>query len=265
MASGRQLFELLEEKQEPFLLNVYLMENGCSSKRLERISSQGFTNKGRRGAAGSFLRSILTKLLQGKQSIKALNCDSKSIESGRMSVFSCFSGISPRELGGDHQCRCVEMEDSSKQLSPVSVLQYPNHRFKEENQSTSSSFDSPREMPEISAFPHHTKSNKGQVHEQQLILDCVREAEERIRDYGLGCFSTEVRAKAIREKVLSWEKLQGDMSSLGKLLGSDISELRSEWSQYRADAAEIGIGVEAFIFEEILDETVLEILGSRCT
>lgn len=126
MACRRQLFELLEEKQEPFLLDVYLLENGCSSRRLQRMSSQGFK---RRGTAVGFLRSIMTKLVHGKPFCKALKWDttSKPIESRRLSsVFSCFSGLSSREFGGDHQCSCIEMEDSN-QLSPVSVLQFPNN------------------------------------------------------------------------------------------------------------------------------------------
>ena len=124
MACTRQLFELLEEKQEPFLLDVYLQQNGCSSIRLQRLSSQGFKKRG--GAVG-FLKSLLTKLVHGKPSSKALSFDSKTtIESGRLSVFSCFSGISSGELGGDHQWRCMEMDDI-KQLSPVSVLEFYNN------------------------------------------------------------------------------------------------------------------------------------------
>ena len=135
--------------------------------------------------------------------------------------------------------------------------------FKEENQSsTSSSFDSPREAPEISALTHHTKySSKG----QQLLFDCAREAEERVYDHHQNCLKLEIRAQAIHDKILSWQRLQGDASSLTKLLGSDIAESRNEWSQFRPEAEELGVELESAIFDEIVDETVLEILGTHCT
>lgn len=105
---GRSLAELLEEQQEPFLLEVYLMENGCSRrmitsqskpfcwllnlcKRLRiRQSSHG-------GNAAVFLKSTLAKFIYSNPS---------TIEHRRTLSFSgCFS------------------EESKHQLSSVSVLQ----------------------------------------------------------------------------------------------------------------------------------------------
>ncbi|XP_020242310.1 uncharacterized protein LOC109820563 [Asparagus officinalis] len=128
----------------------------------------------------------------------------------------------------------------------------------EENESTMSSFDSPGQMPEASNSSHCFKNQ-----EEKLLMDCAREAGAKVH-YKHGHLSSDIREKDIHEKILAWQRIQGGMSSLLKLLGSDISELRNEWSQFRAEVSVVGVQMEASIFEEIVDETVLEILGIHC-
>ena len=97
------------------------------------------------------------------------------------------------------------------------------------------------------------------------MFDCAREAEERVCDHQRNCLNLGIRAQAIHEKLLSWKRMQGDASSLTKLLSSDMAESRNEWSKFRPEVEELGVEIESAIFDEIVDETVLEILGTHCT
>ncbi|XP_039137342.1 uncharacterized protein LOC120274864 isoform X2 [Dioscorea cayenensis subsp. rotundata] len=73
----RRLFELMEEQQEPFILDVYLMENGLTCKASTRTTHvcwpsfacmklQSFNIHGIRKNRGWLLNFILNKLLHGK-------------------------------------------------------------------------------------------------------------------------------------------------------------------------------------------------------
>ncbi|KAG1341782.1 hypothetical protein COCNU_05G000110 [Cocos nucifera] len=181
-AQGRRLFELLEEQQEPFLLDVYLLENGYSNRilksqatsmcwpgsafqRLQRLRSHGL------GRRCGFIRCMLTKVLYGKAVKKALEWDSKAPENGRLSFFDCFTEVesknhdvepggsfscprgsgSTKELDGESQWKCMEMVEDLEQHSPVSVLELrscegtPVHSHNKEEKKSTSSLDSTTE------------------------------------------------------------------------------------------------------------------------
>src|SRR6185503_18905378 len=87
--SGRRLSELLEEKQEPFSLDIHLLEKGCSSRLLDGYDTalcwpapgndgaavvlRRLTNKKSKAPkkkqqqpAGGLLRLLLSKILRGR-------------------------------------------------------------------------------------------------------------------------------------------------------------------------------------------------------
>lgn len=105
---GRSLAKLLEEQQEPFLLEVYLMENGCSG-RMIASQSKPFCwplnlckrlrirqTSRQEGITAVFLKRTLARFIYSKTA---------TIEHRRLSFSSCFS------------------EESKHQLSPVSILE----------------------------------------------------------------------------------------------------------------------------------------------
>ncbi|XP_072973658.1 uncharacterized protein [Typha angustifolia] len=185
-ARGRRLSELLEEQQEPFFLDVYLLENGYStrmleaqaanmcwpgnaSRRLQRLTSNGFKR-----TKGGLLRCVLSKILHRKHVRKALNWNSMAPEIGSPCLAECFSktgsktrdqlsccrGICTDELDAGHEWNCLEEEEEEeedpKQLSPVSVLELhcyessPVHiQNKEEKSSRTLSLDSPKKVIDI--------------------------------------------------------------------------------------------------------------------
>ncbi|RWV78579.1 hypothetical protein GW17_00060424, partial [Ensete ventricosum] len=153
MHHGRRLFELLEEQQEPFLLDVYLLEHGYSDRatganaaaaaaafmcwprsacgKLRRFGTYGFFKRKR----GGILRFLLDKVVVIRR--KAWRWDGAVVGSGRRrrSIFgtlfemkgktgvvefhrlSCSGGT---EGDREDQCRAPS---SSTQRSPVSVLE----------------------------------------------------------------------------------------------------------------------------------------------
>ena len=161
--SGRRLSELLEEKQEPFFLDLHLLEKGYSGRLLDgyetarcwpaagagneaasvlkRLSSK--KNKAVAAAASTrskkkqqqppngsgLLRMLLSKILHGKaanrQQPAALQCSDsfKHLEAVKLRKNS--DEVAGQE-GTDYSCSSdYEYDDDDKQLSPVSVLEHP--------------------------------------------------------------------------------------------------------------------------------------------
>ncbi|KAM3335079.1 hypothetical protein ACQJBY_029471 [Aegilops geniculata] len=161
--SGRRLSELLEERQEPFFLDLHLLEKGCSGRLLDgydtalcwpaaaagndaasvlkRLTSKkkkaaASTRSKQQPAAGSgLLRLLLSKILHGKaanQKPAALQC-SESFKRVAPSPLPCSSkhldAVKLRADAGvvaDQETEYSDSEyDDEKQQSPVSVLEHP--------------------------------------------------------------------------------------------------------------------------------------------
>ncbi|XP_008797019.2 uncharacterized protein LOC103712310 [Phoenix dactylifera] len=298
----RRLFELLEEEQEPFLLDVYLLENGYSDRalrsqatvscwpggactRLPKLGSHGFKRK-----RGGLLSCILNKFLCRKAIRKALSCEGLALENGRWGVFGCFlelgreshvaefrrlsssSAVNQRESNGQMQWRSLE---DANQLSPISVLElHSNEASPIHNHS--SSFSSGMETKAASWFgfeellgsasflSQYANTKKELDRSYQLLLDCVREVEKRIWD-SYECLSPERAKSIIKERIFTWEKKRGDVADIAQLVDSEVSESREEWRHFQSEIREIGIEIETVIFEEIREETLLDMLGFPCT
>lgn len=135
----RRLSELLQEQQEPFLLDVYLLEKGYSDKllaspatslcwpingackRLQRIASHGLRRSCWRRRRCQLLKCMLAKFLSGRVVRQAfLRRDKKVLHlSEADEVLSLSSRCSD---GGEIPWKSHEVDDP-KQLSPVSVLE----------------------------------------------------------------------------------------------------------------------------------------------
>uniref|UniRef100_A0A453GED0 Uncharacterized protein n=2 Tax=Aegilops tauschii TaxID=37682 RepID=A0A453GED0_AEGTS len=160
--SGRRLSELLEERQEPFFLDLHLLEKGCSGRLLDgydtalcwpaaaagndaasvlkRLTSKkkkaaASTRGKQQPAAGSgLLRLLLSKILHGKaanQKPAALQC-SESFKRVAPSLLPCskhLDAVKPRAdagvVGGQETEYSDSEYDDEKQQSPVSVLEHP--------------------------------------------------------------------------------------------------------------------------------------------
>lgn len=129
----RRLFELLEEQQEPFLLDVYLLEHGYSDNRAMEGTATSicwpgssscscrklriFGMYGWRKNRGGLLRCLLNKFAYGKLIRKAWRWP---IKDSNMAV----------EFHRLSNCGGTEEEDLDKEvLSPVSVLELQGALF----------------------------------------------------------------------------------------------------------------------------------------
>ncbi|KAL5203861.1 hypothetical protein ABZP36_008732 [Zizania latifolia] len=159
--SGRRLSELLEEKQEPFFLDLHLLEKGCSSGLLDGYGTTAMcwsaagndaasvlkrltgkkkkeATRGSRGkkkqaapAATGLLRILLSKILHGKAANR---------KPAALQFSESFKQVAPSPCSTKHP-GAVEVaaadndeeemgytnldSDDEKQFSPVSVLEHP--------------------------------------------------------------------------------------------------------------------------------------------
>lgn len=157
--SGRRLSELLEEKQEPFFLDLHLLEKGCSGRLLDGYDTalcwpaagagneaasvlKRLTSKKKKAAAAAstrgknqqqppsgLLRMLLSKIIHGKAANRkptALQC-SESFKRVAPSP-SHLEAVKLRndavEVTSDEGTEYSDYDDE-KQLSPISVLEHP--------------------------------------------------------------------------------------------------------------------------------------------
>ncbi|CAL4992610.1 unnamed protein product [Urochloa decumbens] len=159
--SGRRLSELLEEKQEPFVLDLHLLEKGCSSRLLDgydtalcwpasagndaaaavlrRLTSKQKNkpaSKKKPQPAGGLLRLLLSKILRGRtvppppKPAKLQFSDSFKIAGAAVapappSPCAVKTAAAEKECCGysDDGEYSYSDDDEKQQLSPVSVLE----------------------------------------------------------------------------------------------------------------------------------------------
>ncbi|WOK98473.1 hypothetical protein Cni_G07185 [Canna indica] len=261
---GRRLSELLEEQQEPFLLDVYLLEKGCSERlfasqprnmcwpvnacrRLQRIPSHdGFTRR------CWLLKCMLTKFLNGRVIRKALNWDKKLLHFP-------YTGSKKNDDAVDVQLqwKCIEEEENSKQLSPVSVLEMhsceasPVHITNEEEDESALAPNSPRKdldiFRELVELAYTSALNQFAKSKKQL--------DEEI-----------AQSKVTHEESTSWHREKDDLSCITQLTFSDISNSKREWHEFQPQVREIVTRIEKAIFEDIIrEDVILELQGLYCT
>ncbi|ONK74568.1 uncharacterized protein A4U43_C03F7800 [Asparagus officinalis] len=251
----RRLFELLEEQQEPFLL-----ENGFSRRRCFKcegtfrcwsLSNHGFR---RRRARNGILHCFLARSVCWKAIKRALKWE-------RAKLAGCLSEIrSEANAGGFHRLSGFsgEIKGNKIEHSPVSVLELhsyeassdQNHSMDEENSSTSRLNSPTYSLP---------------IRPRQLLLDFLEEMEER------DCHPCEFLGQKMgtnimkQEEIFPWEKQREDVPMFSDLLSLDLSATKREWTQFQAEKREIGTKIGGMIFEEMRVECVYDMLGFCCT
>ncbi|KAJ4733591.1 hypothetical protein LUZ62_039297 [Rhynchospora pubera] len=267
MEYGKRLSELLKEQQEPFLLDEYLKQNGCS-RRSPKCHQSGFgcslsvykkllKRRSRGSTTGTTaLRSVLNKIMYHKVIRKLMNCGcGKQMQFRRLD--NSFEGDSS---GEDEDWK--QMEVTSRQLSPVSVFELhsdedssPTHEytnFEDEELSPSCRGLEGETGHQISAI----SSLKNDSTNVQSSEEMIWEPQESLRQMSL---------KQTEEQVLSWEKITRDITKIPTLVEDDFTKTEREWCQLKQDIGEVGSKIETLIFEEIREEAVLDLLDSHCT
>ncbi|URD99550.1 hypothetical protein MUK42_30889 [Musa troglodytarum] len=293
MHHGRRLFELLEEQQEPFLLDVYLSEHGYSDRatrangaaafvcwpgsacgRLRRFGTYGFKRK-----RGGMLRFLLDKVVYNKVVRKAWRWDGAVVGSGRWSIFGTLVEMKGKSNVVEfHRLSCsgrteVDREDgcrapsSSTQLSPVSVLELHSDEVEEEVSSISAHNWAAVEELLCGRCRNPQRATNAKKHSykpHRFVLDCLREVEGRLST-PRECSGPEKRGKNREEEVPSYGNHGAALANLSRLIDSDFSESGKEWSRHQHEMTEVGAQIEHLIFEEIGEETLVDVLDCHCT
>ncbi|XP_048553534.1 nucleolin-like [Triticum urartu] len=143
--SSRRLSELLDEQQEPFSLHLYLLEKGCSPTTLDAAGgcgvalpcwprSRGTSPAPRRVTASKKTPAsgLLSKLLHGtaapastkrKKKLRSAAIGPCSVEGEKAASKRKNAVEAHTAEAADDEGESYEDDDSSKQLSPVSVLE----------------------------------------------------------------------------------------------------------------------------------------------
>ncbi|KAL6894491.1 hypothetical protein ACP4OV_008589 [Aristida adscensionis] len=297
MAAARRLSELLQEQQEPFLVDCRARRprrgragnaaggDGCcpaaACRRLLRLCNQGI-KKRRSGVGGGVVGSLgsaLGKVLGSRAMRRVLRWE--DLGGG------CFSGGGGgggerefrrlrRSAGDSGECDARAMElyeeevrwkanmelDSSRQLSPVSVLELhsdddddssPVHSLWEDERPSTSGSSPPSESFLGPTSPCFTYS----LHDKACAMDT---------DDGDGDDDAVVRnGRSIEEQISSWEKIAGDIARIPTMMEQDLSQSLQQWRELQPEVREIGTRIETLIFEDIRRETVCDMITSHCT
>ncbi|XP_044983948.1 uncharacterized protein LOC123450999 [Hordeum vulgare subsp. vulgare] len=293
MAAGRRLSELLQEQQEPFLVEAAKIRRprrgrgggggACwpvaACQRLLRLCNHGFK---KRSAGIVGLRSALSKALCGKAVRSAFRWE-------RLGGGCCFTGVGVgpdrefrrlrRSAGDSGECGARAMEfddgyeregaarwektdmevDSSRQLSPVSVLELhsdvdsPEHPRWEEDERPSTSGSS----PSAPSSDFHGPTSPCFTYDVRAMETTEEEDEETAGNHRGG--------KCVEEQISSWERIAGDITRIPAMVELDLSEHTRQWRGLGPEVRKIGARIETLIFEEIRRETVCDMLASHCT
>ncbi|RRT64760.1 hypothetical protein B296_00041608 [Ensete ventricosum] len=273
----RRLSELLQEQQEPFLLDVYLMEKGYSDKlfaspatslcwpindackRLQRIGSHGFRRScWRRRRRCQLLRCMLAEFLSGRVVRQAfLRRDKKVLHlSEADELLSLSSRCSD---GAEIPWKSIQVDDP-KQLSPVFVTISSKKLIITDTQEDTSTLHLSEEVtaPALNRFG----APKKQLDQPEKLHLDRREQEDKGMKDSHESSGYEFSETAIRDdETSSWQRQRGVHTSISQLTFSDISSSKGEWYEFQPQVRQIAVQIEEAIFEGIREDVVSEMLG----
>ncbi|KAK1268282.1 hypothetical protein QJS04_geneDACA022079 [Acorus gramineus] len=293
ISPARRLFDLLQDQQEPFLLDIYLLEHGLfnrlqnletssrcwpynpPTKTFQRSLSHGL-KKRRQGIlmCTRILRSIFTKLRHGKTK-RDVNLPENAVfehshcvyeeerkiqfsESDRLSSLNSSATISSFSDSTDTD------ESPSAQPSQISKDGEPQ-KDKKQFSSASEGFMVSESMLEYLVqslgFCSYEKPMWVLKQTKQLLMDCVREAVENQQERQGRCCHEEI----ICEEVLSWAKHGGNATNVSQLVGLDVASFTKERKQLHDQIDEVGVEIGDAICEEIKDEVVSDMIKFFCS
>ncbi|KAL6842864.1 hypothetical protein ACP4OV_027177 [Aristida adscensionis] len=117
--SGRRLSELLEEKQEPFFLDLHLLEKGCSSRLLD-----GYDTALCWPAAGNDAAAVLKRLTSKKNKAAPATKQKQQQPAGLLRVL--LSKILHGKAADRRRPAALQFSDSFKVANPAAVAPSPS-------------------------------------------------------------------------------------------------------------------------------------------
>ncbi|KAH6796155.1 hypothetical protein C2S51_037141 [Perilla frutescens var. frutescens] len=276
------LAEFLQEQQEPFVLDVYLLERGYyrhiirpdAPSRSPRFSQ----NKRHLQAIPScaqFVRTVFSRLLLQHNNHKINKLDHADEDE-----FSSANSTTLYNSCSESDAECItKQSDFSLQLSPVSVLeetesegsplykkQYNLKKTQGESSTSISRCKSKQATHNrvVDSFDQYSINKRALQQTKQLLVDCVREVIEnqRKRDDEGGLqlkkiLGAEELWKVVSENVWLWSQEPIHETNIVHLLNSDfmasLEESKSASDQLKD---EISLEIADAILEDIINEIV---------
>ncbi|WOL10913.1 hypothetical protein Cni_G19672 [Canna indica] len=259
--NGRRLFEMLQEPQEPFVLEVYLLEKGYSNRLLSSQSTRivCWPGKGCRR-----LQRLTTRHCKTWREVLLRNILNWVDKAPSNAAAFCLSEFGRkrsigRELNRKHRrnnivvgsklqlqyscdevsavCRVCGMEDNKSKLGfdrfPTKVVHLFNELY---------------EVAYTPAFYQLLGSNMQLNHSDEKVSN-----------------SKEITEKLIHEKIPPRNQRRKYITNIEQLTVSELSSSSTEWSQFHHQIREIGIEIEAILYEDIEEEAIIDMLSSHCT
>ncbi|KAL1546867.1 acetylglutamate kinase [Salvia divinorum] len=260
------LGEFLQEQQEPFTLEVYLLERGYARCSLKTRRRQAIPN------CSELVRAVFSRILLHKIKNPRKNDDTNHEDEFSSTTF--YSSCSDVE-----DERSME-EDCDKQLSPISVLEEteseasPLHqrqyKFKKAKGESSKSISQRRskhktapkfqECMEHSQDYQYTINKRALQQTKKLLVDCVREVIENEGGGGKQLkkiLGAEELWKAVCENVWLWSQESIHENNISHIVRCDFMASLGEWgfdSHQHKD--EVSMEVGDAILEDIINEII---------
>jgi hypothetical protein len=294
--SGRRLSELLEEKQEPFLLDIHLLEKGCPSSRLldgydaatcwpapgTIAVLKRLTNKKNKAAAASsprggkkkpagILKLVLSQILQSTAACSRWPpvlqyCDSFKTAAVVAPAPSCHSD--PSSCSGS-ESSYSSSDDDEEQLSPVSVLDHPfesspvhaklSPASGKLSLSGTAATDVFRELLNAAYSPAlltHLLANAKSDDLGTRDTAAVAAYEDDEDEYG---YRTSPKNDGRYDDAAYWE---AELARVSALVATEVpNALRLDSAAVRPEREDVGVGIADAVLQALLQELAVD-LGS---
>ncbi|KQJ86714.1 uncharacterized protein LOC104584398 [Brachypodium distachyon] len=264
--SSRRLSELLEEQQEPFFLDLYLLAKGCSPTLLDSSAgassstcwprssrtSQALKNSKKTPASG-VLRLLISKILILRGTTAAAAPRKKKLQFD--------GGKTPSKLKQAVEVNMDEAEeeeddddDSSKQLSPVSVLEPRTFEFEQQAPPAYAK----KAIVIFRELLEHAAANKQPARQppksKNGLMDtktAAAPAPAPTRTTGRAASAVQLEEMFEAELAKAHEFIAADMAGAMARLRDDV----------RSERREVAAELAAAVLEAMTEEIAAEILG----
>ncbi|KAL5210812.1 hypothetical protein ABZP36_006435 [Zizania latifolia] len=304
MAAARRLSELLQEQQEPFLVEAAKTRRlrrgrvggggggggACcpvaACRRLFRLCNHGFKKRRSGGGGGGIggsgvngLRSALSKVLCSKAMRRVLHWENLGV--------GCFPGGGGGRV--DREFRRLRRSTGDSGECDPRAMEFGDNDDDDEQArwKTDMDVDSSRQLSPVSVLDLHS-DDESPVHcrweDEKPSTSGSSPPSEDFFGATSPCFTYNVHGKispmeveddeeeemfrnvkSIEEQISSWEKIAEDISNIPRMVELDFSQSIQQWSELKLESKEIGSRIETLIFDEIRRETVCDMLASYCT
>ncbi|XP_050363072.1 uncharacterized protein LOC126781977 [Argentina anserina] len=191
--------------------------------------------------------------MQEERKIAVLNGDSSK---KKKQQYKQHTSISVLENRPSHAAPDKVLEDSTLSASLWELLFYPPLEKPKGISGVPKTVE-----PVIRSNPSPQKSKRMLQQTRQLLFDCVREMTEshakKMKAQKSTNFLGAVEVgKLISEKLLVWDRQDGDESNVDFLLDSDFLSSAEEWNSNEQEEREICYEIGDTILEEIIEDIV---------